>query len=155
MVMTRLLGLATAFLLVSIAGTVAAEPVERACLKDDFGESRAFSRAIVTKGGRTVWLAGVAVREDREGNSLAGDFEGQTQRIFEIIEERLAVYGGTLEDIATMTVFISDARFGTPFVEIRKTKFKDCYPSSALVTVTGFAHPDILLEVKATAVVAD
>ncbi len=152
--MTRYL-IAVLMLLCYAPAVAVAEPVKRECLRDAFGESRAFSRAIVTAGGRTVWLAGVAVREDKEGNSLAGDLQGQAHRIFEIIGERLAVYGGTLEDIVTMTVFISDTRFGTPFVDIRKGKFTKCYPSSALITVTGFAHPDILLEVKATAVVGD
>lgn len=155
MVSRTCLGTAIALLVLSVINPLLAEPVKRECLKDAFGESRAFSRAIVTEGGRTVWLAGVAVREDKDGNSLAGDLQGQAHRIFEIIGERLALYGGTLEDIVTMTVFISDARFGTPFVDIRKGKFTKCYPSSALITVTGFAHPDILLEIKATAVVGD
>ena len=71
-----------------------------------------------------------------------------------VIEERLATFGGTLADIVTMTVYIGDTRYGDPFIDIRATKFEPGhYPSSALVTVVGFARPGILLEVKATAVV--
>ncbi len=120
----------------------------------DWTEGRAFSTAVATQGGTTVWLAGVTATEDADGNSLAGDFEAQTHEIFRVIEERLATFGGTLADIVTMTVYIGDTRYGDPFIDIRATKFEPGhYPSSALITVVGFALPGILLEVKATAVV--
>jgi len=91
---------------------------------------------------------------DAEGNSLVGDFEAQTHEIFRVIEERLGTFGGTLADIVTMTVYIGDTRYGDPFVELRAAKFEaGHYPSSALITVVGFALPGILLEVKATAVI--
>ena len=128
--------------------------VTREYLTLDWTEGRAFSPAVVTQGGKTVWLAGVTAPFDADGNSLAGDFEAQTHEIFRVIEERLATFGGTLADIVTMTVFIGDTRYGDPFVEIRGTTFEPGhYPSSALITVVGFARPGILLEVKATAVV--
>jgi len=129
-------------------------PVSREYLTMDWTEERAFSPAVVTQGGKTVWLAGVTAPLDADGNSLAGDFEAQTHEIFRVIEERLATVGGTLADIVTMTVYIGDTRYGDPFVDIRATKFEPGrYPSSALITVVGFARPGILLEVKATAVI--
>jgi len=128
--------------------------VVREYLTLDWTEGRAFSPAVVTQGGKTVWLAGVTAPFDADGNSLAGDFEGQTHEIFRVIEERLATFDGTLADIVTMTVYIGDTRYGDPFVALRGTKFEPGhYPSSALITVVGFARPEILLEVKATAVV--
>lgn len=51
-----------------------------------------------------------------------------------------------------MTVFISDVRLGDRFVEIRKEVFKECFPASALITVTGFARPGIMVEVQGIAV---
>ncbi|MBT5032585.1 MAG: RidA family protein [Proteobacteria bacterium] len=129
-------------------------PVSKEYLTLDWTEGRAFSPAVVTQGGKTVWLAGVTAPFDADGNSLAGDFEAQTHEVFRVIEERLSKFGGTLADIVTMTVFIGDTRYGNPFVDIRATKFEPGhYPSSALITVTGFALPGIELEVKATAVV--
>ena len=65
-------------------------------------------------------------------------------------------FGGTLSDIVTMTVYIDDVRNGDAFVEIRKEHFESGrYPSSALITVVGFARPEIMLEIKATAIVGD
>ena len=52
-----------------------------------------------------------------------------------------------------MTVFINDVRHGDRFTEIRKEIFKDCFPASALITVSGFARPGILIEIQGVAVV--
>ena len=134
----------------------AADPVVREFIIDDRGELRAFSRAVATEGGRTIWLAGQTATVDADGNSMAGNFEGQAREIFRIIDERLQHFGGTLSDIVTMTVYIDDVRNGDAFVEIRKEHFESGrYPSSALITVVGFARPEIMLEIKATAIVGD
>lgn len=138
-----------------LATAQGAGAVSREYLTLDGTEGRAYSPAVATQGGKTVWLAGVTTTVDADGNSIAGDFEAQTHEIFRVIEERLGTFGGTLADIVTMTVYIGDTRYGDPFIDIRATKFTPGnYPSSALITVVGFARPGILLEVKATAVVA-
>ena len=56
--------------------------VTREYLTLDWTEGRAFSPAVVTQGGKTVWLAGVTAPFDADGNSLAGDFEAQTHEVF-------------------------------------------------------------------------
>ncbi len=152
----RKLRLVPALILCAMPGLLGAQEdgVAREYMTLDWTEGRAFSPVVTTTGGKTIWLAGVTTVADAAGNSLAGDFEGQTREIFRIIEERLEQFGGTLSDIVTMTVYISDTRFGDPFVAIRREIFEPGrYPSSALITVTGFARPESLLEVKATAVV--
>ena len=105
---------------------------------------------MATRGGRTLWLAGVGMREDEEGNSLVGDFEGQVHATF-----KASRAGGTLQDIVTMTVFTLEVRYGDLFTELRRQYFSDGYPGSALITVAGFAHPDMMLEIQAIAVVGD
>jgi enamine deaminase RidA (YjgF/YER057c/UK114 family) len=122
-------------------------------LSDSGSERAAYSRAVATTGGKTVWIAGQTGLTDE---SLVGDFEGQTHEVFRLIEERLTHYGGTLSDIVTMTVYINDVRNGPKFLAIRREMFEPGrYPSSALITVVGFARAGILLEVKAMAVIGD
>ncbi|MEE9274394.1 MAG: RidA family protein [bacterium] len=127
----------------------------REYVKGDEPEGRGYSPAVVTQGGKHVWLAGVTRVEDEEGKSLAGDFEGQAHAIFRQIGRVLERVGGKMEDIVVMTVFILDARFDDRFVGVRKHYFKDKFPGSALIQVAGFDHPDNLLEVQAIAVVGD
>ena len=58
--------------------------------------------------------------------------------------------------MVTMTVFILDARYGDKLTEIRKELFPNGnFPGSALITVSGFAVPGILLEVQGVAVIGD
>jgi enamine deaminase RidA (YjgF/YER057c/UK114 family) len=119
----------------------------------DFSNSRSYSSAVSTEGGKIVWLAGEAVLKDENGKSLAGDFEGQTRAIFASIEKTLAQHQGKLSDIVYMTVYITDARYGDKFVEIRKEIFKQNFPASTLVTVSALAHPSLLIEITPVAVV--
>ena len=37
--------------------------------------------------------------------------------------------------------------------QIRKEIFRECFPASALITVTGFARPGLLLEIQGVAVI--
>ena len=81
------------------------------------------------------------------------NFDAQVRDVFASIEKTLKAQGGTLKDMVTMTVFITDARNGDRFVAIRKEIFKECFPASALITVTGLAVPGLLVEVQGIAVV--
>ena len=127
----------------------------REFFKGTWQEDRSFSPAVAVRGGRTVFLAGVGMWRDEKGNSLAGDFEAQVRASFEAIGETLARAGGKLADIATMTVFILDVRYGNQFVEIRKEYFPEGYPCSALITVAGFAKSEMMVEIQAIAVVGE
>jgi len=115
---------------------------------DARAQQRAFSRAVTTEGGKILWLGGQTA-------SLppVADFDAQVRDVFASIEKTLKAQGGTLKDIVTMTVFITDARNGDRFVAIRKEIFKECFPASALITVTGLAVPGLQVEVQGIAVV--
>ena len=118
-------------------------------------QRRAFSPAVATRGGRVVWLAGHGGLHGTDQN-LEGDFDGQSRQAFRNLEATLAQAGGTLSDIVTMTVFITNSRDGDRFVEIRKEFFPDAnYPASALVTIAGLARAAMMVEIQAVAVVPD
>jgi len=119
-------------------------------------KSRAYSPAVITEGGRTVWLAGQLALTDAEGRSLAGNFEGQVREIFRQFDITLKRAGGKLSDMVTMTVFINDPRNGDRFVEMRRDHFPDGhYPGSALITVSNFAVPGVAIEIQGVAVIGD
>src|SRR5271163_4717634 len=122
-------------------------------LKREASQARAYSQAVITEGGRTVWLAGQVGAADGSGSSLAGDFDGQVREVFSRLNQTLEEAGGSLADMVTMTVFITDARYGDRFTELRKEIFGDNFPASALITVAGLARPEILVEVQGIAVI--
>ncbi len=122
----------------------------------DRQKGRAYSPAVVTEGGRVVWLAGQATTVTGDGQDIAGDFEAQTHEVFALLDQTLRRAGGTLADLVTMTVFIKEARYGDRFVELRRQKFPDGhYPASALITVTNFARPGMEVEIQGVAVIGD
>ena len=122
-------------------------------LKREPAQARGYSQAVVTAGGRTVWLAGQVGPTDAAGRSLAGDFDAQVREVFARLGHTLAEIGGSLADMVTMTVFITDARYGDRFTELRKEIFGDNFPASALITVAGLARPELLVEVQGVAVI--
>ncbi len=126
--------------------------MSREYFKGEAQEKRSYSRAVKVKGGTTVYLAGVGGAVDADGNSLAGNFKAQVQTVFERLRQVMADVRGSLDDITTMTVFITDARFGDQFVEIRKEYFTKGYPCSALITVESLARPEMLVEIQGIAV---
>lgn len=126
----------------------------RQYVKGEREETRAYSRAVITNGGTAIWLAGVTGGIAADGSSLAGDFEAQVHRTFENLRTNVEAAGGTLADIVTMTVFVTDMRFGDRFTEMRQAYFTN-YPGSALIGVESLARPEMMLEIQAIAVIGD
>jgi 2-iminobutanoate/2-iminopropanoate deaminase len=138
-------------IILGVTMAVAAETtsaVAKECYAPDArSQERAFSRAVVTEGGKTVWLGGQTGSPDL-------NFEGQAREAFSELDKSIKAVGGSgLKDMVTMTVFINDVRLGDRLTEIRKEIFKECFPGSALITVSGFARPGILIEIQGMAVV--
>ena len=116
---------------------------------------RAYSPGVITEGGRIVWLAGQTGFRDEQGKEVVG-FEAQTRQAFKGIDAVLKKAGGSLANIVTMTVFINDPRNGDRFVAVRRELFSEGnYPASALITVSNFAAPGMMLEIQAVAVIGD
>ncbi|MGA8936902.1 MAG: Rid family hydrolase, partial [Pseudolabrys sp.] len=99
-----------------------------------------------------VWVAGHTGATTDDGNSLAGDFDAQFTQTFRNIEKTLTQCGCKLADIVTMTVFLIDVRHTTRMTELRAQLFGDNFPASAAITVSGFARPEIMLEIQCIAV---
>ena len=128
--------------------------MKRSHIKRETAQARAYSQAVITEGGRTIWLAGQVAVEDGAGRSLAGDFDGQVREIFARLGRTLEEAGARLSDMVTMTVFITDPRLGDRFVEMRAGFFPSGnYPASALITVAHLARSGMLIEIQGVAVI--
>jgi 2-iminobutanoate/2-iminopropanoate deaminase len=117
--------------------------------------TRAYSPGVITEGGRIVWLAGQTGFRDEHGKEMVG-FDAQARQAFRGIDAVLKKAGGSLANMVTMTVFINDPRNGDRFVAIRREMFPDGnFPASALITVSNFAAPGMMLEIQGVAVIGD
>ena len=123
-------------------------------LEGTWQKDRSFSPAVVTSPvGKVIWVAGHGGLFDADHRMLKGDFDAQVHQAFANIAETLQRVGASLKDIVSMTVYIADTRHGDRFVELRKEYFPTDFPASTLVTVTGFARPEMLVEITPVAVV--
>jgi len=142
------IGMAAAILFFGLSTTLQAKDFVKAARP----QQRGYSLAVITEGGKIVWLAGQTATADDSGKSLAGDFEGQARQIFKLLDATLEKAGGKLSDMVQMTVFITDVRYGDRLTEIRREIFGDNFPGSALITITALANPDAKLEIQGFAV---
>lgn len=127
--------------------------MKKSFVKGERPQTRGYSSAVITEGGKTIWLAGHTGAADDFGQPLAGDFEAQCRQTFCNMEKTLGEAGAKLGDLVTMTVFLKDARHTTRMTELRREIFGDNFAASAAITVTGFAQPEVLIEIQAVAVV--
>ena len=129
------------------------QAVKRSYLSSSHQRSRSYSPAVITEGGRIIWLAGHLAAEDENGKSLAGDFDGQVRCVFRKLDATLKEANASLADIVTMTIFIIDVANNTRFVELRKEFFEDgSYPASTLVTVAALNRSELMVEINAVAI---
>ena len=127
--------------------------MQKSFVRGTWQVKRAFSPCVITEGaGRTIFVAGHTGQVDDAGKSLAGDFDAQFKQTFRNIEKTLAEAGAKLSDMVTMTVFLIDARYTTRMTEIRSEVFKTDFAASAAITVTGFADPNMMIEIQGVAV---
>ena len=111
----------------------------------------AFSMAVIQGVGQVVHLKG-QVALDVEGHVVGkGDMRTQTRRTLENIRAVLASVGGTMQDIVSLTHYVTDIDTFMTTGDIRTQFFREPYPVTTTVQVVRLYHPDLLVEITATA----
>src|SRR5262249_17531440 len=121
---------------------------KKSFVRGTWQKGRAYSPAVITEGGKIVWIAGHTGQRDSAGNSLAGDFDAQTRQTFANIEATLREAGASLKDMVTMTVFLIDALYTRRRKQIRAEIFGEDLPDSAAIPGGGFADPTMLIKIQ-------
>ncbi|MCX4162574.1 MULTISPECIES: RidA family protein [Paraburkholderia] len=122
----------------------------------DYQKQWGFSPLVVTKGGEIIWLGGHTTTTDDNGKDISYDFKAQVRQIFKNIDADLQRVGGNVSDLVSITVYVNDPRMNQTEAEVIKEVFKDGpYPGSALLTISNFARPGIVVEVQGIAVIKD
>lgn len=118
-----------------------------------------FAHAVVSHGGRTVWLAGQTAL-DADGRIVApGDVVAQYRQALGNLLHALGAAGGRPEHLVTMTTYIVDVpdyreharEIGRVWRELAGSR----YPAMAGIGVARLWDDDALVEVQGVAVVPD
>src|SRR4051794_23226199 len=100
---------------------------------------------------RLVYVSGQLAFDNQNELVGKGDVGAQTEQVLENIQRSLEQLGGTLADVIQVTVFVKDMSGLRQIHEARLRAFSPPYPTSTLVAVAGFVHPDALIEINAVA----
>ncbi len=113
-----------------------------------------FAQAIAVEArGRLVFISGMTSKGADGSVVGVGDLEAQTRQMCENVKAAVEAAGGTMADICRVDVYVKDMSGFDVIHRVRREYFPDPPPASTMVQVSGFTHPDYLIEMNAIAVV--
>jgi len=115
-------------------------------------ESFGYSRAVQI--GNTIELSGTTASEDDKVIGV-GDVRLQTEYIIKKIEHTLVEAGFSLKDVVRTRIFMTDISLLEEVAKVHSYLFEDVMPACTLVEVSKLIHPDLLIEIEATAIKED
>ena len=112
-------------------------------------EAFSYSRAVQI--GMTIEVSGTTSFEDDKVIGV-GDITLQTQYIIKKIEHTLDEAEFSLKDVVRTRIFMTDISLWEEVAKVHSYLFEDILPACTLVEVSKLIHPDLLIEIEATAI---
>jgi enamine deaminase RidA (YjgF/YER057c/UK114 family) len=81
-----------------------------------------------------------------------GDIRAQIRQCIENIKHVLETGGVTLENVVKVTIYVIDMEHLKAIHEVRAEYFKEKYPASTFVEVSGLATQGCMMEIEAIAI---
>ncbi|MFT0849221.1 RidA family protein [Achromobacter sp. F4_2707] len=99
----------------------------------------------------TLYISGLTARAN-DGTSIVGEtpYE-QAHYIFTKMKHLVEAAGGKMDDMVTLTVYVTDIKYNEGVWKARREFFTGDFPACALVGVKELAKPEILVEIQGQA----
>jgi enamine deaminase RidA (YjgF/YER057c/UK114 family) len=111
-------------------------------------------QAVVTEGGKTVWMRGQCPQNLDDGSNIASlDPAEQTHKVMKNIKQLIEENGGTMSQLVKIVVYITDIKNREAIYQVIGEYTKGVYPVSTGLVVVRLARPEWLVEIDATAVI--
>lgn len=110
-----------------------------------------YSRAL--RVGDLIEVAGTSASAPGGEVVSPGDMYGQAKYCIEVICKAIEDLGGRVEDVIRTRVFITDISLWEEAGRAHGEVFGEIKPVSAFVGVNELLHPDLMIEIEATALV--
>ena len=111
-------------------------------------------QAVVTEGGKTVWMRGQCPQNLDDGSNIASlDPAEQTHKVMKNIKQLIEETGGTMNHLVKIVVYITDIKNREAIYQVIGEYTKDVYPVSTGLVVERLARSEWLVEIDATAVI--
>ncbi len=103
--------------------------------------------------GNVLYISGQAGYGD-DGKIVAGGFRMQGEQAFSNLRRALEAGGSSLENVAKVTIFVTDMGHFKEVVELRRKYFSEPYPADTIVEIKALYTPEAMIEIEAIAAVA-
>lgn len=112
-----------------------------------------YSNSVRVESGPLLFIAG-QISTDASGKIVGkGDLRAQATQVLENIRTILRTNDADMDDVVSVTVYVTDMRAFEDVADIRLRYFPQNGPASAIVEVSRLALPDLMIEISAVAVV--
>jgi 2-iminobutanoate/2-iminopropanoate deaminase len=103
------------------------------------------------RAGEFLFISGQVSRAN-DGKTIDGKGEyEQSKIIFTKIRNLVEAAGGTMDDVARVTIYVVDIKQNTEVWRARQEFFTGDFPASTLVQVAALGSPEVLVEIEAIA----
>lgn len=110
--------------------------------------------AVVTEGGKTVWLRGQCPQNLDDGANIdSNDPVEQTHKVMKNIVQLINEAGGEIKHLVKLVVYITDIKNREAVYRTIGQYTKGVYPVSTGLVVNSLARPEWLVEIDAIAVI--
>ena len=111
-------------------------------------------QAVVTEGGKIVWLRGQCPQNLDDAVSIPSDDPAeQTHKVMKNICQLIQEAGGEITHLVKLVVYITDLHHREVVYRTIGKYTKGVYPVSTGLVVQALARPEWLVEIDATAVI--
>jgi reactive intermediate/imine deaminase len=110
-----------------------------------------YSQAV--RAGNTVYLSGQIPLDPKTGELVKADITIETRRVFDNLKAVSEAAGGGLQDVARVTIFLTDLGDFAKVNEVMAEYFKEPYPARATLGVAALPR-GARVEIDAVMVVA-
>ncbi len=112
------------------------------------------SQVVTVSDGTLVFVAGMTSRSEKDASPVnSGDMRAQIRQVCENIGRALRAVGADFSDVVKTTTFTVDVDEYHRVSDERFKYFQRDLPTSALIGISRLAHPDLMVEIEAMAVV--
>mgnify|MGYP001334250613 FL=1 len=113
-----------------------------------------FCQAVVTEGGKIVWLRGQCPQNLDDAVSIQSDDPAeQAHKVMQNISQLIQEAGGEMKHLVKIVVYITDARHREAVYRVIGEYTQGVHPVSTGLVVMALARPEWLVEIDATAVI--
>jgi len=130
-------------------------PYTAAKAKGVFDTPAPMSQSTLTPVGRMLHLSGQTPQAEDGSTVGVGDITAQAEKVLGNIKALVEQAGGSLADVCRIVVYIVDRADLPAVMEARRRVLPEPYPATTAIVAAALGNAEWLVEIEATAVLAD